>query len=246
MPCAYILVDGLGADASAEMNVLQTDVRHGLCQQWPVSAAQPTLSRPNYATIITGVDPTTHGIMTNNNRTPLPSGHLFDHLQSHGFSSALIGYHWWQELTGRMGNRWRYYHQDHTADQAIFAHAQDFLIDPPDLLVVHPMGVDWAGHRFGAGSSQHRTAVNRMDALIAEFRNQWIACTSGQGSLVVGSDHGMGADGFHGRSTPQELTINYFVYSSQLVEPIEHQNQVAGLLSKLSTGRNIAFPLKGL
>lgn len=227
------------------MDLFQADVLEGLCQRWPVSVAQPTLSRPNYATIITGVAPTTHGILANNNSTPLPPGHLFDQLQSRGFASSLIGYHWWRQLTGQAGSRWRYYHEDHTADQTIFAQTHDFLIDPPDLLVVHPMGVDWAGHCFGAGSPQHLDAVRRMDALIADFRGQWMDHTHGQGSLVVGSDHGMGPDGFHGRSTPQELTVNYFVYSSYFVEPIEHQHQVSRLLWKLSTGLQIPFPTKG-
>lgn len=244
MPCAFILVDGLGADASEHMDLLQADVLHGRSQRWPVSAAQPTLSRPNYATIITGADPTTHGIVVNDNRMPLPSGHLFDHLQSHGFTSALIGYHWWRELTGRTGSRWRYYLTDNTHDQAIFTQTRDFLMDPPDLLVVHPMGVDWAGHCFGAGSPQHLDAVKRMDALIADFRVQWMDHTHGQGSLVVGSDHGMGPDGLHGRPTPQETSVNYFIYSSQLIDPIEHQHQVSHLLWKLSTGLDSPFPTK--
>lgn len=245
MPCAFILVDGLGADASEHLTTLQMDVVEGRSRRWQVSAAQPTLSRPNYATIVTGVDPTEHGILDNSNTTPLPSGHLFDQLESHGFTVALIGYHWWQELTGRTGKMWRYYRDDQTDDQEIFTQTRDFLIAPANLLIVHPMGVDWAGHRFGAGSAQHRAAVSRMDELIATFRDQWMHHTDGQGSLVVGSDHGMGHDGLHGRPRPQETTVNYFIYSSQAVAPIEHQRQVSTLLWKLSTGQEGPSPTKG-
>ena len=236
MACAFVLIDGLGADGATALTSIQKDVAVGKCRQWAVTAADPTLSRPNYATLLTGRNPDSHQILENGDARRLPDGHLFDRLERLGLRSALVGYHWWRDLTGREGTDWRYYDNDWTSDAWVFAQAAELATASPDLLVVHPMGVDLAGHCFGGGSPQYLAAVTALDHLIAQFAATWFRRSHGRNPLLIGSDHGMGEDGLHGRPTDRERQVTYFAYAPAWTAPITEQRQVAGLLYCLATG----------
>ena len=57
----------------------------------------------------------------------------------------------------------------------------------PDFLLIHPMGVDDAGHQFGLDSRQYRNQARRMDSLLADLLPQWLGGVSGGDHL--GSRH---------------------------------------------------------
>ena len=44
-----------------------------------------------------------------------------------------------------------------------------------DFLLIHPMGVDDAGHQFGLDSASTAIQARRMDSLLADLLPQWLA-----------------------------------------------------------------------
>ena len=85
----------------------------------------------------------------------------------------------------------------------------------PDFLLIHPMGVDDAGHQFGLDSRQYRNQARRMDSLLADLLPQWLA----EGyQVVVTSDHGMNNDLSHGGTLPEERTVPLWLFGDAFVE----------------------------
>jgi predicted AlkP superfamily pyrophosphatase or phosphodiesterase len=78
-----------------------------------------------------------------------------------------------------------------------------------DLLLIHPMDLDYAGHRFGSKSKEYESKTVEMDVLLANFIPLWVS--NGYG-VIVTSDHGMSELGNHGgnRSSLRD-TFAYFV-----------------------------------
>ena len=60
----------------------------------------------------------------------------------------------------------------------------------PDYLLVHPMGMDYAGETHGADSAEYRTHATRQDKWLATYLTEWLE--RGYNLLITG-DHGMNA-----------------------------------------------------
>lgn len=180
----------------------------------------PSLSRPCYATIATGVWPEAHGVLQNEHagRATVPG--VFDRAAGAGLRTAAAAYHWWWELhTGAPYDPsagpardhpagpiafGRYYHEDSFPAEALFGLAGEVVLrHRPDLMLIHPMDADYAGHRYGGLSAQYRAAVRRLGELLREWIPRLL--THPGATVIVTSDHGMGADGTHGGADP-ELT----------------------------------------
>lgn len=69
----------------------------------------------------------------------------------------------------------------------------------PQFMLVHPMGLDYAGHCFGADTKQYRGRTIAMDSLLAQYLPLW--CSEGY-SVLITADHGMNTDGQHGGVLP--------------------------------------------
>ncbi len=103
----------------------------------------------------------------------------------------------------------------------------------PDFLLIHPMGVDWAGHFYGGVSEEYFAAVTRMDSLLEEFRIWWKRTTDG--AFLVGADHGMGLGHHHDGGTKQEREVSYYLdpAGKDFGQPICRQHQVRRLIETL-------------
>ena len=83
-----------------------------------------------------------------------------------------------------------YYCEDQYPDSHVYTDAEFLRVQYcPDFLVIHPMNVDYAGHKFGAASAEYAHAGNMTVDQIAQLYEGWIA--DGY-DLVVTADHGMG------------------------------------------------------
>ena len=186
-------------------------------------AALPSLSLPNYASLATGLEPSAHGVVANHPRPPLRHPTLFDTLRGAGRRVAVSAFRWWEELCpgpagprppGRhpaqgepLGAAFLYEAED-TPDATVYEHAAALAAqERPDLLLVHPMGVDWAGHLFGAGSAEHAAAVARTDELLDQLLDRWTAHGGGARPVIVTADHGMDTAGRHGGDVPAHVDI---------------------------------------
>jgi predicted AlkP superfamily pyrophosphatase or phosphodiesterase len=103
----------------------------------------------------------------------------------------------------------RFYAEDSYPDPELFATA-GMLVRRfnPDYLLVHPMGVDDTGHKYGADSSEYRVHALRQGMMLADLIPEWME--RGYNILVTG-DHGMDADKVHGTTTSEVREVPLFM-----------------------------------
>jgi predicted AlkP superfamily pyrophosphatase or phosphodiesterase len=232
-PLGFDLVDGLAAYAKLALPLLSQAVMEGRLKQFVVEASVPTISYPNYATIISGLDPKDHELIDNDHRRRLTSDHFFKRLHRDGMTSAVVGFHWWEDLLGGDLPPSKLYEGEDTPDHWVFEQAEVIATGlHPDFLLVHPMGVDWAGHVYGGQSSEYLAAATRIDREIHDFWKWWQLRM--KGLLVIGADHGMGPGHHHDGNSLREQQVLYFVDSDGHPNvDLRRQSQVQNLLSML-------------
>lgn len=224
----FVLLDGLRLDVSgACMGYVQAEAAAAGRSCIPVAAELPSLSRPLYETLMTGVPPVRSGITGNGvvRRSRHPS--VFDQCRRAGRATAAAAYHWMSELynqapfqpahrvthdPGAAIQHGLFYWRDGYPDDHLFADAEALRQrHAPDFLLVHSMGIDDAGHRHGGASLEYRTAARRADELLAQHVPGWL----GEGyAVIVTSDHGMGDDGSHGGPGPDETLVPFWLFGA--------------------------------
>ena len=208
----FVLLDGLAAATARPcMGYMQSLVDAGTARYTELTAELPPLSRPIYATLLSGKRPAESGIAHNDDTRPCPEPHIFSRAQAAGLVTAAAAYHWMSELcNARPFDAARDRHTD--APALPIAHGHFYRTDAypddelfndaaslqqrhkPHLLLVHSMGIDNAGHIFGADSREYRNAARRADGLLARWLPRWMEAGY---AVLVTSDHGMDADGGH-------------------------------------------------
>ncbi|MDT9001139.1 alkaline phosphatase family protein [Paucibacter sp. APW11] len=217
-----VLVDGLRADTARDyMGYLQAQREAGRAQWRTLSCELPSLSRPLYATVINGRTPLEHGIVSNMQPGLRCGTSIFDALAAAGRSSCIAAYHWFYELlAGEVFDPLRHrhaalpalnvpgaawYYEDEYPDSHLLADAEALRQQhAPNLLFVHPMGLDHAGHVHGGESSAYAMAARKLDMLLALVIPRWQAAGY---DLLLTSDHGMNADHMHGGSLAVEREV---------------------------------------
>jgi predicted AlkP superfamily pyrophosphatase or phosphodiesterase len=219
-----VIADGLRADvAEKAMGHLQARVEAGLARSTRYACALPSLSRPLYATLLNGRLPVQHGIVTNEAVRACGSTLLHDAHEA-GLRSVIVAYHWFYELlsgqgfnplinrrtvpptAGLVGASW--YFEDAYPDSHTLADAEDLRLQhDPDLLLVHPMGPDDAGHRHGGESDAYRLCARRLDGQLAQVLPWWHAAGY---DVLLTSDHGMNRDRMHGGDEPSERLVPFY------------------------------------
>jgi hypothetical protein len=218
-----VLADGLRADVAAEaMGYVGALIAAGRATSTRFESGLPSLSRPLYATVLTGQAPVDHGIVTN--YQVQGCGETFFNTAHHtGAVSVIAAYHWFLELlTGTAfepvhdrrlpipglnvaGGAW--YFEDDYPDSHTFVDAEDLRREHrADLVFIHPMGMDWAGHQHGGESDQYRYAARKLDGILSRFVPMW----HGLGyDVILTSDHGMGRDRMHGGTIKVEREVPF-------------------------------------
>lgn len=208
-----LLADGLRADTARDyMGYLQALHEAGRAQWRGLQCELPSLSRPLYATVINGRAPLQHGIVGNVQAGVSAGETVFDDLHRAGRSAAVAAYHWFYELlAGEVFNPLlhreaavpargvaaaRWYFEDEYPDSHLLADAEALRrAHVPELLWVHPMGPDHAGHQHGGDSAAYAMSARKLDMVLAQLLPLWHAAGY---DLLLTSDHGMHADHMHG------------------------------------------------
>ena len=147
-------------------------------------AVFPTLTRPNHASLLTGVYPETHGILGNEywdngkkKYTEIEAVTLFEILEAHGKESVVIAKENICELFGR-------YCTYIVAEdpERIFSLIREEL-RTKDFIVVNISILDRLGHKYGPESDEVEDAKKELRNLFAE--HPFDAVT------IVTADHGM-------------------------------------------------------
>lgn len=94
-----VLVDGLRFDtATSQMGFLEGMVAEGLARRWCLWSALPSLSRPLYHTLHTGLTPQRHGILANETVRASTHDSVFSLVAAAGGRTAAAAYSWFSEL----------------------------------------------------------------------------------------------------------------------------------------------------
>jgi len=217
-----VMCDGLGDNvARGEMGYLEHLVEETVASRFVSRAAVPTVSRTNYETIHTGVSPHDHGITSNYvvRRSTFPN--LFALSSEAGLTTAAVAYYWVSEIfhkapydplvdaehddpSSSIHHGRFYYRNDQPDGDVIFSAVALSRRFSPDYLLVHPMGVDLAGHRHGGDSAEYRAAVGKQDEFLGTAIPVWR--DAGYAVLVTG-DHGHSDVGGHGGTSDAERNV---------------------------------------
>ncbi len=245
----FVLIDGLRLDAASIcLGYVQAEAAAAGRQCIPVTAELPSLSRPLYETLMTGVPPVRSGITSNATvrRSRHPS--VFDPCRREGKVTAAACYHWYSELYNRAPfetahrithddalaiQHGMFYWRDDYPDDHLFADAEALRRQhAPDFLLVHPMGTDHAGHLHGGSSPQYRAAARKADDLLARHMLGWLEAGH---IVIVTSDHGMSDDRTHGGPGPDETLVPFYLFGGPApADRVElRQTEIAGSVCEL-------------
>jgi predicted AlkP superfamily pyrophosphatase or phosphodiesterase len=227
-----ILLDGLRFDiAQSSMGYLAHLVETAQATRYKVQTELPTLSRPLYEVLLTGTSVSINGITTNDIVRLSHQTSVFHLATQQGLTTAAVAYYWFSELYNRAPfnlfedreqhdltqpiQHGKFYFEDAYPDSHVFADAEVLRRDwNPDFLLVHPMGLDYAGHCFGSDSKQYRGRAIAMDSLLGQYLPLWV---SAEYSILITADHGMNIDGQHGGNTPDVREVPLFWINQSLV-----------------------------
>jgi len=224
-----VLSDALRYDvAVSHMGYLGHLVETRLASLYKVIGELPSMSRPMYETIHTGLPVSKHGITSNYVVRRSLKPNIFQSAVQAGKITAAAAYSWFSELYNRAPydriedrevddetlpiQHGRFYSEDDYPDVELFAMgamlARRF---DSDYLLIHPMGMDYIGEKYGADTPQYRDQAILQDVILASLVPEWIE--RGYTILVTG-DHGIDADGAHGGTTSEVREVPLF-----LIEP---------------------------
>jgi predicted AlkP superfamily pyrophosphatase or phosphodiesterase len=221
-----VLSDGLRYDtAVSSMGFMWHMVESGRASLYKVIGQVPSFSRPMYETIHTGLTPMEHGIVSNYVVRRSNQPNVFEAAVKAGRTTAAAAYHWFSELYNRapydliedrevddaslLIQHGRFYSQDEFPDVELFAAAASLVRRfTPDYVLVHPMGMDYAGLQHGYDSSEYRYSAIRQDVVLASLIVEWMGLGY---NIIVTADHGINKDGIHGGSTPDEREVALFL-----------------------------------
>lgn len=246
----FVLLDGLAADTARRCLSFALALEEaGEARYCELEAELPSLSRPIYATLLSGLAPVRTGIVHNGDARLCPAPTIFQRARSAGLTTAAAAYHWISELCNRAPfvpardrliddprlpvSHGLFYGNDAYPDDELFGDAECLrLRHEPALLLVHPMGIDFAGHGFGADSPAYRQAARRADNLLARHVPRWL----GEGyAVLVTSDHGMDNECGHSDAVAQNRRVPLWLMGRAWEDlPLPGaQTEVAGLVLRL-------------
>jgi predicted AlkP superfamily pyrophosphatase or phosphodiesterase len=226
MKVILVLSDALRDDVAAErMGYLGHLVEARLASRYTVIGELPSLSRPIYETVHTGLTVSQHGVVSNDvvRRSIVPN--VFDLVRSWGRRTGAAAYYWFSELYNRAPydpindrevddetlpiQHGRFYMEDAYPDRELFLTAgllaRRYM---PDYLLIHPMGMDYIGETHGAESPEYRNHATRQDMMLSNLIPEWLSF--GYVVLVTG-DHGINRDHTHGGTTPDVRNVPLYV-----------------------------------
>jgi transketolase len=199
-----VLVDGLRLDESIGMGSFEALRSEGVgaIVQLPL----PTVSRPFYHAMLTGVPPEGSGIRNNREGQQAVFDSLADRVRAAGGRVAWVADQlpWMAVMHGRKGDVML--HGGHATgpalDRVLAAMANP---DGPTLAVVHLLAVDETAHECGVACVDHARALEETDRIVDRIA---IGAPSDH-IVVVLSDHGHIDPGGHGGDEAVVRTVPF-------------------------------------
>jgi len=190
-----VVVDGLRVDAFNKMKYVSSLKEKGA--YFVLKTGQPSLSYPTWATIATGAWQDVTGVTTNWFEGPVRQDSIFSLARDNGMTSYIVGSEGWEKLFGNVATKvyareWK--DSYNTFDEKTLEKALEYLGENPNLLLVHFVDTDEAGHDFGGASPEYQKYADHIDTLIEKLHKSM----SEDSVLIVTADHGQIDRGGHG------------------------------------------------
>jgi predicted AlkP superfamily pyrophosphatase or phosphodiesterase len=246
-----VVLDGLAYETAQQcMGFLQGLTEQGKATLYKVQSELPSMSRPLYEAILTGVSPLHSGVVHNQVIRNSNQCSVFSLARQGGLSTAATASHWVSELYNHcpydaLRDRFTnapeqliqngiFYHHDTYPDSHLYLDAEWLRRHhDPDFLLVHPMNIDDAGHKAGLDSAHYRNTARHSDVHLSEHLLQWM--NAGY-QILVTADHGMNADKSHGGTLAEERDVPLYVIGecfSHDAEAVPRQLELCGTVCEL-------------
>lgn len=227
-----IILDGLRFDVARDsMGYLGHLLERQQASFHKVQAELPSLSRPLYEVLLTGTPVSLNGIGANDVVRLSHQTSVFHLAVEQGLTTGAAAYSWFSELYNhspfdlftereqhhldRPIQHGLFYWEDSYPDSHLFADAERLIQRWfPDFMLVHPMGIDNAGHLYGADTSEYRGQAIATDTLLAKFLPRW---RQRGYQILITADHGMNADGQHGGTLPDVREVPLYCIGDDFV-----------------------------
>lgn len=221
-----VLSDALRYDAAKDnMGFLMHLVEYKKASLYKIIGELPSMSRPMYETIHTGLPSSEHAVVANSVVRLSTKPNVFQSIKNAGKVTAAAAYYWYSELYNRAPynpiddkevddeslniQHGRFYTQDEYPDIELFNSAASLVRKfSPDYLLLHPMGMDYHGETFGSDTKEYRNHAIYQDSKLAPLIVEWQARSY---TIFVTGDHGINADGAHGGTTSAQRDVPFFV-----------------------------------
>lgn len=217
VPTILISIDGFRADYLDRGITPNLSRLAQLGVSAPMTPSFPTKTFPNHYTLVTGLRPDRHGIVSNNMLDPRRPGVTF----SLGNAAQALDPFWWDEaeplwitaeragvrtatmfwpgsevaIHGLRPSDWQRFDQNVTNRQRVNT-VLDWLRRPADIrpafVTLYFDTLDTAGHRFGPDSAEVDAAIAEVDAEIGVLL-EGLAEMGRPANIVAVADHGMRA-----------------------------------------------------
>lgn len=225
-----ILLDGLEYIVARDcMGFLKAMTNENLGRIYKVKCELPSISRPLYECILTGVNPVNSGIFNNQINRLSKEKSIFYYVKQANLLSAAAAYYWVSELYNKtpfdtildrhiqnldfLIPYAHFYYEDTYPDSHVFSDGESLRVKyNPHFLFIHSMNIDDVGHKFGYNSKEYKNQARKVDDIISSYLKKWL--DDGY-NVIITSDHGMNNDFSHGGNLDIETDVAFFVFGDK-------------------------------
>jgi len=245
-----IVIDGCRADRLREARTPCIDrLRQEGTAFTDLRTVYPARTVTCFSSMLTGAGPKVHGMGSNF----VPSlgvkcESVFGPLRAQGLKGKVVGIAHLIDAFGHddVATVTAVMHNDEI-DHALVARAKAVMeAEDPDLLVLHLISVDQAGHSRGSYNREYLEKIEQTDGIIDEFLG-WCERTGrlADATVIITSDHGQGKGiGGHGHLTPPEAVVPGGLWGAG-VDPgrvVDEQRSIIDIAPTISQLLGVAPP----
>ncbi|QQF51882.1 alkaline phosphatase family protein [Campylobacter fetus] len=226
-----VILDGLEYSTAQQcMGGLLALCNANMGKIYKMKSELPSISRPLYECILTGVKPSLSGILNNYCKPFSSNKSIFEYAKLANLKAGAAAYYWISELYNKtLFNRVKdriiineqslnipygiFYYEDDYNDSHLFSDGECLRVKfDLDFTLFHSMNIDDIGHKFSHDSKEYRNAARKVDTMLSSLVLKWLE----EGvNVIITSDHGMNNDGTHGGNLDIERDVAFFVFGDK-------------------------------
>ncbi len=265
----FVLIDACKYDlGTIYLSALEHRIDYGMGAKYKVQGELPSLSRPMYETLMTGLPMYRHGIANNDVCRRSCCDNVFRLVKEIGLMTGAAAYYWMSELYSHAPfdkNRDRiqvelrpeslidyglFYWDDLYPDSHLYSDGEWIRKTyNPYFMMYHSMGVDEMGHLHGSESVEYAAAIAGVNDILSDLLPVWL---EGGYNVVITADHGMNPQGIHGGNAWDQREVPLYLFCTKAIKGRyeDHyisQNNIAPLLCRLMeipTGKEMMTELE--